>query len=326
MIHIIWYLRERLSQFLEQFMDRLEAMSILVAVVEAGSFTGASQSLKIPLPTVSRKLAELEEHIGTRLLTRSTRRLTLTDAGVTYVAACKRILDEIGEAERAAAGEHLVPKGELVITAPIVFGRLHVVPVVGEFLRTYPDINIRMLLSDRNVHLLEDHIDVALRIGTLPDSSMVATRVGTVRQVVCGSPDYFARNGIPQKPVDLVGMACVTFDVLGSPTTWAFTGGAKGRNHTVAVRSRLSVNTAEAALAAATVGVGVTRVLSYQAANAVHEGLLRIVLEAFEPEPLPVYLLHGTQGPLPLKMRSFLDFAVPRLRGRLAARPIVGGA
>ncbi|MFC1457795.1 LysR family transcriptional regulator [Microvirga arabica] len=307
-------------------MDRLEAMSILVAVVEAGSFTGASRRLKIPLPTVSRKLAELEEHIGTRLLTRSTRRLTLTDAGATYVAACKRILDEIGEAERAAAGEHLVPKGELVITAPIVFGRLHVVPVVSEFLETYPDITIRMLLSDRNVHLLEDHVDVALRIGTLPDSSMVATRVGTVRQVVCGSPDYFARNGIPPKPADLADMACVTFDVLGSRTTWTFTGGAKGRNHTVAVRSRLSVNTAGAALAAATLSVGVTRVLSYQAASAVQDGLLRIVLEAFEPEPLPVYLLHGTQGPLPLKMRSFLDFAVPRLRRRLAAGPVSGGA
>lgn len=306
-------------------MDRLEAMSILVAVVEAGSFTGASRRLKIPLPTVSRKLAELEEHIGTRLLTRSTRRLTLTDAGATYVAACKRILDEIGEAERAAIGEHLAPKGELVITAPIVFGRLHVVPVVSEFLETYPDINIRMALSDRNVHLLEDHIDVAVRIGTLPDSSMVATWVGTVRQVVCGSPDYFASHGVPQKPADLAEMPCVTFDVLGSPMTWTFSDRTKGRTLSVAVRSRLSVNTAEAALAAATAGVGVTRVLSYQAASAVQEGSLRTVLEAFEPEPLPVYLLHGTQGALPLKMRSFLDFAAPRLRGRLAAGPIGGG-
>ena len=224
-----------------------------------------------------------------------------------------------------AAGEHLVPKGELVITAPIVFGRLHVVPVVSEFLETYPAINIRMSLSDRNVHLLEDHIDVAVRIGTLLDSSMVATRVGTVRQVVCGSPDYFASHGVPQKPADLAEMPCVTFDVLGSPMTWTFSDRTKGRTLSVAVRSRLSVNTAEAALAAATAGVGVTRVLSYQAASAVQEGSLRTVLEAFEPEPLPVYLLHGTQGALPLKMRSFLDFAAPRLRGRLAAGPIGGG-
>ena len=300
-------------------MDRLEAMSILVAVVEAGSFTGASRRLNIPLPTVSRKLAELEEYIGTRLLTRSTRRLMLTEAGTTYVVACKRILDEVGEAERLAAGEHLVPKGELVITAPIVFGRLHVVPVVSEFLEMNPDIKVRMLLSDRNVHLLEDHIDIALRIGTLPDSSLVATRVGSVRQVACGSPDYFAKHGVPQEPGDLADMPCVTFDVLGSPMTWTFTGGRKNRKRTVPVHSRLSVNTAEAALAAAIAGVGMTRVLSYQAASAVQEGSLWVVLEAFEPAPLPVYLLHSTQGALPLKMRSFLDFAAPRLRGRLAA-------
>ncbi len=292
-------------------MDRLEAMSILVSVVETGSFTAAGKRLGVPLPTVSRKLAELESHLGTRLLMRSTRRLDLTEAGKDYVEACRRILEEIGDAERKAAGEHVSPKGELVLTAPIVFGRLHIVPVIAAFLGIYPDIDVRLTLSDRNAHLLDEHIDLAVRIGVLHDSSMIATRVGSVRWVVCGSPNYFAAHGIPKKPSDLSTLSCVTFDIMGPTAGWSFNGGKGSR--TVPVRSRFSVNTAEAALDAAIAGAGITRVLSYQAAKAIQEGLLQVVLEPFEPEPLPVSLLHPAQPLMPQKIRSFIDFAVPLL-------------
>lgn len=303
-------------------MDRLEAMTILLAVVETGSFTAAGRHLAIPLPTVSRKLGELESHLGTRLLNRSTRRLALTETGMAYVAACKRILQEVGDAERKAAGEYVAPKGELFITAPVVFGRLHVVPVVGEFLRTYPDIDVRMVLSDRNAHLLDEHIDVAVRIGALPDSAMIALQVGAVGQVICGSPGYFAEHGIPVTPLDLAKLSCVTFDVLSSTVSWSFAAAGQGEGeHVVPIRSRLSVNTAEAALDAAIAGVGVTRVLSYQAAQPVEEGKLDVVLRAFEPAPIPVSLIHANQGPLPLKLRTFLDFAAPRLRSRLPQSP-----
>ncbi len=298
-------------------MDRFEAMNILVSVVETGSFTAAGKRLGVPLATVSRKLAELESHLGTRLLTRSTRRLDLTEAGSDYVAACKRILEDIGDAERKASGEYVTPKGELVLTAPVVFGRLHVVPVIADFLAAYPNIDVRLVLSDRNAQLLDDHIDLAVRIGTLPDSSMIAVHVGSVRQVVCASPDYLAAHGVPKKPADLSGLSCITFDVLGSATSWSFTNKAGRNDRVVPVRSRLSVNTAEAALDAAIAGAGVTRVLSYQASKAVEERKLRLLLEPFEPVPVPVSLLHTAQGLLPLKTRSFIDFAVPRLRATL---------
>jgi len=298
-------------------MDRVEAMNILVSVVETGSFTAAGKRLGVPLPTVSRKLADLESHLGTRLLARSTRRLDLTEAGKDYVAACKRILEDISNAERKASGEFVTPKGELLVTAPVVFGRLHVVPIVAAFLAAYTEIDVRLVLSDRNAQLLDDHIDLAVRIGALPDSSMISVQVGSVRQVVCASSEFLVAHGIPKKPADLSGLSCVTFDVLGSTTSWSFANKNGSHDHVVPVRSRLSVNTAEAALDAAIAGVGVTRILSYQAAKAVEEGKLRPVLEGFEPAPLPVSLMHTVQGLLPLKTRSFIDFAVPRLRAGL---------
>ena len=297
-------------------MDQLEAMNVLLAVAESGGFTAAGRRLGMPLPTVSRKLAELEAHLGTRLLNRTTRRVTLTDAGTSYVAACRRILEEIAAADRRATGEYVAPKGDLVITAPVVFGRLHVVPVVTNFLTTYPDINVRLILSDRNAQLLDDHIDIAVRVGSLPDSSMMALYVGTVRQIVCGSPSYFEKYGVPKKPSNLSGMPCVTFEALGSSATWSFV--RSGRRITsVPIVSRLSVNTAEAAIDAAIAGLGVTRILSYQVAKAVASGTLETVLADFEPEPLPINLLYATGGTLPLKLRAFLDFAANSLRAAL---------
>ena len=296
-------------------MDRLDSMSTLLAAVEAGSLSAASRKLSMPLATVSRRVAELEAHLGTRLLVRTSRRLALTDTGRNYVAACRRILEEIGEAERAAAGEYSAPRGELQITAPVVFGRLHVLPIVTAFLAAFPDINIRLVLADRMVNLLEEHADLAVRIGALADSALVATRVGSIRRVACASPAYFATSGTLRHPSDLASHSCVTFETLMSPSSWSFT---LGRDTVaVAVRSRLAVSTAEAAIDAAVAGIGITRVLSYQVADAVRAGKLALALTEYEPPRSPVSLVTNGQGLLPLKLRAFLDFAAPLLRARL---------
>lgn len=293
-------------------MDRLESMSILLTVVDAGSLSAAARRLGMPLATVSRKVAALEAHLNTRLLHRTTRQLSLTEAGLSYVAACRRILEEISEAERTATGEYAAPKGELTITAPVVFGRLHIVPVVAAFLAHYPDIEIKLVLTDRVLHLMDEQVDVAVRIGDLPDSSFMATRVGTVRRVVCASPGYLATHGTPTVPGDLAAHACISFEVLESRRAWVF--GTGKATQCVPVHSRLSVNTVDAAIAAATLGAGVIRVLSYQVTDALRNDALRIVLEPFEAAPLPVSLLHKGQTPLPLKLRAFLDFVTPLLR------------
>lgn len=295
-------------------MDKLDSMAVLLAVVEAGSLSAAARHLAMPLATVSRKVAALEAHLKTRLLHRTTRHLALTEAGSAYVAACRRILDEIGEAERTATGEYATPKGELTVTAPMMFGRLHIVPVVAEFLAQYPEIEINLVLTDRVMHLMDEHIDVAVRIGELPDSGLMATGVGKVRRVVCASPDYLARHGAPATPADLATHDCISFEVMESRRAWVF--GAARSAQAVPVHSRLAVNTVDAAIAAATLGVGLVRVMSYQVMHALRNDTLRIVLEPFESEPLPVSLVHKGQTPLPLKLRAFLDFVTPRLRAR----------
>ena len=294
-------------------------MSLLVAVAEAGSLSAAGRKLGVPLPTVSRKISDLESHLNTRLLTRSTRKLALTDSGAAYVAAARRILDDVSEAERAASGEHAAPRGDLIMTAPVVLGRLHVLPVIAEFLTQWPEINVRLVLADRNLHLIDDHIDIAVRIGALADSALVATQIGAVRSVVCGSPAYFAAHGVPERPEDLAAVTAVTFDPLSSSQqAWIFRDSKSKRELRAPVRSRLSVNTAEAAIDGAAAGLGVTRVLSYQVALAVLDGGIQIVLAEYEPAPLPVSLIHAGHELTPLKVRMLLDFAAPRLRARLA--------
>jgi DNA-binding transcriptional LysR family regulator len=298
-------------------MDRLKSMSILVTATETGSLSATARQLGIPLSTVSRKIAELETYLNSRLLIRSSRNLTLTDAGRAYVEACKRILDDVSESERVASGEFRAPKGELIITAPIVFGRFHVLPVTMEFLKAYPDVQIRCVLSDRVVNLLEDHVDLAVRIGELPDSSLIASRVGSIRRVVCGSPDYFAARGTPESITDLAIHDCITFEGLSSPDLWVFMIGKSSTS--VPVRSRLVVNTAEAAIDAAIAGLGITRVLSYQAAESVKAGRLALILDEFDQASSPISLVYAGQRLLPLKLRAFLDFAAPRLKARLQA-------
>jgi len=293
-------------------MDRLEAMRVFRAVVDGGSLSAASRQLRMPLATVSRKVSDLEAHLKARLLQRSTRKLVLTDAGADYLAACRRILDEVDDAERRAAGEFTAPRGDLVITAPVLFGRLHVLPIVADFLRAYPEVDVRLLLGDRVLNLLDEHVDVAVRIGELADSALVATRVGATRQVVSGSPAYLDQRGRPAQLGELSTHDTITFEGLMGAQAWTFREGTA-----VSVRSRLTVNTAEAAIAAAISGVGLTRTLSYQVSAPMREKTLERVLQDFEPPPSPISLVYPQQGRLPLKTRAFLDFATPRLRAGL---------
>lgn len=299
-------------------MDRLEAMSVFAAIVDGTSLSAAGRRLGIPLATVSRRLADLEAHLGTRLITRSTRTLVLTDAGRDYLAACRQILEQVDEAERAATGAYAKVAGQLVLAAPIVFGRLHIVPVAAGFLERHPEIDIQLRLGDRNVNLIEEHVDAALRIGSLPDSNLVATQVGTVRRVVCASPDYLRRFGTPQTPDALAAHRCISFDGLDAASAWTFAG-ADGGKRTAPIHARLTVTTADAAIAAASLGLGLTRVLSHQAAEALRDGRLVRVLADAEPGAVPARLVCPGQGRLPMKTRAFIDFAAGRLRERLQA-------
>jgi DNA-binding transcriptional LysR family regulator len=298
-------------------MDRLEAMAMLLKVTETGSLSAAGRALGVPLPTLSRKIADLETLLGARLLIRTTRRISLTDAGVAYVAAARAILEQVDEAERNAAGEFIEPKGELAITAPLMFGRLHVLPVIADFLAAHDAITVRLVLADRNVDLVDDHVDMAVRIGVLPDSAMVATQVGTMRTVTCASPALLAQHGVPQMPQDLARLPCVAVDVPALAASWRYADPVALAPIELAIHPRLFVTTPEAAAAAAIRGIGAARLLHYQVADAVRAGALQLVLEAYEPAPVPVHLVHASRGQMPLKMRRFLDFAVPRLRQAL---------
>ncbi|WP_193177265.1 LysR family transcriptional regulator [Oricola nitratireducens] len=300
-------------------MDRLEAMRLLLRVADRGSFSAASRDLGVPLATVSRKVNELETHLGAKLLVRTTRKVALTDTGAAYLASARRILEDIEETERIASGEFHAPRGELTLTAPVFFGRLHILPIVADFLAAYPEINVRLLLSDRNLHLLDEHVDMAVRIGRLPDSTMIATNIGSMRTVVCASPKLIDACGLPARPEDVAALPCVNFEFLSPASSWPFRSAEDGRAIEVEFSPRLSVSTAEAAVDAAAQGVGATRVLHYQCVEKVHQGALRLVLEDFEVEPIPVHLIHAARGTLPSKMRIFLDFAVPVLRARLRA-------
>ena len=298
-------------------MDRLESMSVFVAVVEESGFSAAARRLRMPLATVSRKVSELEDHVKVRLFNRTTRRVLPTESGARFYRDCRRILEEIEEAERAAAGEYMSPRGELIVTGPIMFGRLHLVPVIGEFLKAYPEIHVRLHLADRILDLLDEHIDVALRIGALPDSAMMANRVGEVRRVVCASPAYLAERGTPPHPSDLVRHDCVAFAAFEPAAAWPFRVG--GKTQAYPINARLTVTTAEAAIDAAIAGAGITRVLSYQVDQAVKMQALAIILEDFEPAAMPVSLVHPSGRRFAQKLHAFLDFAGPRLRTRLAA-------
>jgi DNA-binding transcriptional LysR family regulator len=297
-------------------MDRFEAMSVLLAVVEEGSLSAASRRLRAPLATISRKVADLERHLRAQLLVRTSRRIKLTEAGHAYVAASKRILEQVEEAERQATGEYSAPRGELHVTAPTMFGQRHLLPVALAFLAERPEITLRLMLVDRQVSLADEHIDVALRIGHLKHSGLVATRVGTVRRVICASPGYLARRGVPGVPEDLAQHDGISFRGFAASPEWRYRQDSTAFK--VEPRARLAVNTTEAAIKAALADLGVIRVLSYQIADELRSGQLQALLPDFAPEPMPISLVYGPAELLPLKVRSFLDWTVPRLRARMA--------
>jgi DNA-binding transcriptional LysR family regulator len=298
-------------------MDRFEAMRTLVAAVDGGSLSAASRSLGVPLPTVSRRVSDLEAYLRAQLVVRTSRKLLLTEVGRAYVATCRQILDQLDDAERRATGEYRTPRGDLLITAPVMFGRLHVEPVVLDFLKAYSDINVRLILADYVIDLVENRVDLAVRIGELPDSGLVAARLGAVSWITCASPDYLQTRGTPQIIDDLARHDCIAFEGLYSNGTWEFGQGKDQR--IVPIRPQFSVNTASGAIDAALGGAGIARVLSYQVARHIAEGTLVPVLMQFQTLPRPVHLVHGGQPILPLKLRAFLDFAAPRLKMSLAA-------
>ncbi len=252
-----------------------------------------------------------------RLLNRTTRAVSITEAGERFLAGARRVLADLDEIEQAAAGEGAAPRGELRVTAPILFGRLHVLPIVTEFLDRFPDVSVALSLIDRPVDLVEEGLDVAVRIGALAESSAIASRVGALHRIVVASPDYLGRCGTPQTPADLGAHAIVAFSGIAGVDHWVFRG--QSGEATVAIKPRLVVTTAEAAVDAARAGFGVTRVLSYQAADDIARGSLLRVLPAYEGEELPIHLLYPGGRHPPPKLRAFLDFTMPRLRRRCEA-------
>jgi DNA-binding transcriptional LysR family regulator len=301
--------------------DRLDALSIFVAVAEERGFAAAARRLGRSPAAVTRAVAALEDRLGLRLFNRTTRAVALTDAGARHLELCRRLLAEFEELEESAASERVEPRGAIAVTAPVVFGRLHVLPVLLAYLRDHPGVDARLLLLDRVVALVDEGIDVGVRLGHLPDSSLRAIGCGAVRRVVCASPAYLAARGAPLHPRDLARHACIAFEGAASLTErWIFgrRGGEGGGEIVVAVRPKLAVNTAEAALDAALAGAGLTRVLSYQADGLIAARRLRIVLEAFEPPPVPIHVVQPAGRHPPAKVRLFVDRAVAALRERFA--------
>lgn len=296
-------------------MDRFEAMRTLIAAVDGGSLSAASRSLNIPLPTVSRRVSDLEAYLGAQLLVRTSRSLILTEAGDAFVAAARKLVDDLGDAERAASGEYRAPRGELLVTAPIMFGKIHVAPIVHAFLGAYPEVTVRLVLADHVIDLTESQVDVAVRIGRLPDSDLIVRRVGQVRWVVLASPDYLARRGAPASPGDLYSHDCIAFEGLQTSRQWSFGQGADAQS--APIRPKFSVNTADAVIEAARAGLGIARVMSYQAAAAILAKQLVPILVGSTPPPNPVQLVHRGLRSQPLKQRAFLDFVTPRLKSAL---------
>lgn len=300
-------------------MDRLEGMSIVLAVAEAGSLSAAARRHKMPLATVSRKVSELEAHLRTKLFNRSSRMLVPTDAGRSYIAAAKRILADVTEAERVASGEYTTPRGDLSITTLIALGRLCLQPILAEFLVAFPEVDVRLNLQDRTVNLLDEHIDVALRVGNLADSGLIAVRVGEIHRVTCASPAYLKARGTPKSPDDLSAHDCVSYPPMQSPTTWRFK--REETEYAVSVRSRFIATNLESACDAARAGTGITVAFSYLVSESVRSGELVPLLQGFQPPPQPVSFVYSPDRFMPAKLRAFLDFASPRLRARLSDIP-----
>lgn len=293
-------------------MDRFHSIQVFVKVADCGGFAAAARELAMSPPTVSRAVAMLEDRLGIRLFVRTTRSVRLTESGERFLHDGRRILLELEEAEETAAGTHAAPRGELHITAPVLFGRIFVTPILGEFLDRYPLLEAQTLFVDRVVNLMDEGLDVAIRIGDLPDSSLTAVRVGQIRRVVCASPEYINKNGLPQHPNDLSGHRLIQSLAMESSREWMFL--ENGNRISIPLNPRLRMNTNDAVIDLVVRGWGLSRLLSYQIAPDLAGGRLQIVLGAFELPPMPIHVLHQEGRMVSAKVRTFVDFMVERLR------------
>ena len=293
-------------------MDRFHLMSVFVAVAEAEGFAAGARRLGLSPPAVTRAVAELETRLGVKLLHRTTRYVRTTDAGQRYLDDARRILAEADAADEAAAGINAAPRGHLAVTAPALFGRMFVIPGIVEYLQRYPDTEISALFLDRIVNLLEEGLDVGIRIGELPDSSMRAIPVGSVRLVLCAAPTYLQQYGRPQQPQDLLEHSMIASSAGSNIFNWRFDN--NGSNRPLRIQPRLTVTTNDAALEAAQQGFGITRLLSYQVAPQLASGELQTLLEDYEPPPRPIHIMHREGRYASAKVRTFVDLMVARLR------------
>ncbi len=300
-------------------MDRFHLMNVFVAVAEAEGFAAGARRLRMSPPAVTRAVAALEERLGVKLLNRTTRYVRATEAGQRYLDDARRILSEVDAADETAAGINAEPRGQLAVTAPVLFGRLFVMPGIVDYLERYPGTKVEAVFLDRIVNLLEEGMEVGVRIGELPDSSLRALRVGFVRLVLCASPGYLARRGQPDKPEDLLEHSLIASSAGSSGAGWRFTTPHGGQH--LAIQPRLSVTTNDAAIEAALRGFGISRLLSYQVAPQLTAGELEIVLDEYEPSPRPVHILHREGRYASAKVRAFVDLLAERLRSDQALNP-----
>ena len=293
-------------------MDKLEAMRVFIEVAECRSFVAASRKLDLSAPAVTRSIAQLEHALGVRLLNRSTRHVRLTDSGSRFFEDARRILEDVEQAVAAASGSYAEPRGVLSLTAPVLFGQIHIMPIVAEYLQKNPSVTVSALFYDRISNILDEGLDVAIRIGHLKDSGIYATQVGSVHQVMCASPTYLEKHGMPGQPSDLTDHEIIHASTVEPSTTWRFE--SEGGQETVKVSPRLHCSQNGAAIAAARQGLGITRLMSYQVGEEFKNGSLKRILRDFETKPLPVSIIHLEGRQANAKIRAFIDLAATRLR------------
>lgn len=296
-------------------MDRLGAMRIFVSVAKLGSFTEAARRLQLSPSVVTRSIAQLEDQLGLTLLLRTTRSLRLAEQGELYLEGCQQILQDVDSAERTARGENAEPRGTLKVAAPVVFGRLHVLPIVSRVLREHRDVAVELTLSDRNIRLVEEGVDVAIRIGELADSSLIAVKLGAVSRTVVASPAYLKERGVPKSPAELAGHDIIAFEGIGAGDQWRFHPGGKP----VRLEPRLTVNSIDVSIAAAEAGIGITRILSYQVRASVIAGRLTPILQQFAPPPSPVNAIYPARRIASANVAVFVKTA----RDYFKAHPLV---
>lgn len=293
-------------------MDRLYSMTIFLAVVDEGGFAPAARKLKISPPVVTRAIGELEAAIGARLLVRTTRVVRVTEAGWRYANDCRRVLADIADIEQAASGTHAAPRGRLVITASVLFGKMYVMPIVTDYLRRYPETDVECRFLDRVVNMMDEGVDAAIRIGVLPDSSYQAVQVGQVRQLVIAAPDYLQRRGMPGRPDDLKRHDLISAAGITPTPDWRFQ--HDGKTQAIRVRPRMTTSSNDSAIAAALAGFGITRVLSYMVAHHLAANRLTTLLAPFEMPAVPVSVVHHEGRQSTPKIRAFIDLAIATLR------------